>query len=417
MLTALVFEASMKRRTKYSSSSRTLTLIGCILFLVFQWTTWRSVVSNSPNTTTSQSPTRLIHQGSFGLGHRLSKLTAAYDLAKRLGVSVLQVDWGHCDDNANIFEYLFASDKVPVAASHTAGKNDHERTILIRNDVSGYYAGQAYKNFHLPITPHLKEQWRAKIESDDHFLSSVLSKFRFETNVQQFQQWHNFDAHTVIGVHIRAGNGERDHFEQASRGHDMDPRAFVQRLGDAMARLPKIRNPLVFVATDTEEYVGLLKEILPYPVVSFEDQPRYNSGVSYQQTTNCLENWKSSVIDMLLLGSTNVLIATSRSTFTQIAPSLLVWKKGGRFCEYDHLQFQLSCFDNADAWLFDNRKAPHKVMVHLPDPEPDAIFASAVEFLQNSESLPSDQQTYYYGRKYNKKYRQKRPFRSNWTWG
>jgi hypothetical protein len=36
--------------------------------------------------------------------------------------------------------------------------------------------------------------------------------------MMDFMKKHKFEEHTVVGIHLRAGNGEKEHFEESGRG-------------------------------------------------------------------------------------------------------------------------------------------------------------------------------------------------------
>jgi hypothetical protein len=485
---------------------------------------------------------RVVHVGMFGLGHRLSKLAAAHHLAERLGASVaptalvLEVRWNDCDignpdgknggDNANnIFRRFFSgSNEVPILRSNNYKNNDGHnvqqppqrsqgKTILVRNDVHGYYAGQAYKNFQIPIDDDSTLlAWRDKLESDRRLFLHLRDRF-FRTSstngssssssthgaiLRDFQKRYRWEDHHVIGVHIRAGNGETGHFADAQRAtttttldhnhgnyyHNNSttmiiPRLLEQLMDQLSSQKRTIKKPfLIFVATDTVEWIEWIQTALPHiPVISFP-QPRVDrgKGVSFSQwkgmgggTTTadadpdhdtdppaddrCYAGWVAAATDMFLLAATDTLVATTRSTFTQILPLALVLGGNGTFCEvrtvtttnttaattttsrglqqHDH-RHRLACFTDLYQWLFGNdTDGAHKVMVHLPDivqnaaeEKNDRVFDNAQQFLVDSTTPPDngakneeeDWRLYYYGRKYNPRYREKRPFRTTWTW-
>jgi hypothetical protein len=477
---------------------------------------------------------RVIHVGMFGLGHRLSKLAAAHHLAERLGASVstalvLEVRWNDCDGDGgdaknNIFRRLFAgSNEIPILRGNHQDDNVQPRsrsqsrrggkTILVRNDVHGYYAGQAYKNFQIPIDDDSTLlAWRDKLESDRRLFLHLRERFMTSAAVghnnnsssssssthgailRDFQKRHMWEEHHVIGVHIRAGNGETGHFADAQRAmmtttldhsdnfHNNStmviPR-LLEQLMDQLSSSQKINKPfLIFVATDTVEWVEWLQTaLLHVNVISFP-QPRVDrgKGVSFSQwkgvvdsgtrtitdadadpdneadppADRCYAGWVAAATDMFLLAATDTLVATTRSTFTQILPLALVLTPGGgqgTFCEirtvtttntnttaattttttrglHDH-HHRMACFTDLYQWLWGNdTDGSHKVMVHLPDvaEKSDRIFDDAQQFLVGTTTPPDDGannddwRLYYYGRKYNPRYREKRPFRSTWTY-
>ena len=73
----------------------------------------------------------------------------------------------------------------------------------------------------------------------------------------------------------------------------------------------------------------------------------------------------------------------------------------------------------------DTSPVTHKLMVHFPDVDVHDrkhrnIYTNAIEFLQQSAPLPLNERLFYYGKKYNSKYRvrsdTKETIQINWTW-
>jgi hypothetical protein len=466
-----------------------------------------NINSNDTSHTNHKNSNRVVHQGQFGLGHRLSKLSAAYHLAERLSVPILEAQWNDCrtnnnhnknstnsslssvsseeDNTNNMFHRLFGGIEIPIqsrnnrrngsAAFATTQQQRQGKTILVRNDVHGYYAGQAYKNFQIPIDDSVRQRWKDKLDRDRRLFRLLQDRFMaHHPQLREFQQQHDWLNHHVIGVHIRAGNGEAGHFAEAQRGTQvlhhhttnnnnnttmMDiPRVLVQFIQDMMrqhqhkeqtSNNDPVKPILVFVATDTVAWIDILQHALSsssssfsnIPVISFpQSRVEPGQGVGFSawkdDSDHCVDGWITAAMDMFLLAATNTLIATTRSTFTQILPLRLVLSSspsgtGGTFCEvHNNLNGStttslVACFRSMDQWLFPDQADnttdhtnPHKVMVHLPDVHnADRIFENAQQFLDGTAPLRSDEEhVYYYGRKYNPNYRAKRPFQSSWAY-
>jgi hypothetical protein len=450
---------------------------------------------------------KLLYTGYFGMGHRLSKLSAAVHLAQSLDLPMVQVDWGTCgvgnnDGNAtvDIFAHLFGSNEIVLRAprsdhSPISGANsDYQgKVIWVRNDVAGYAAAQAYKNAARPLSYNTSFYAYAKKLGADVDLWTALWRKRLtvQSVVSDFQRRHAWNDSLVIGIHVRAGNGEQDHFVVAQRGilavsvvvgdeanlHNASTDSGTATIVAAMAhlvtqmvgilqkqpqnRLEHASPVLIFVATDTVQYVDWLREALPstYRVVSYEAQPRVpgGQGVSYQawaETEHCLEGWRGAAIDMALLASSHLLVATSRSTFTQIVPAALVFHQSPpvtkasynlpwRFCEMDlssSATSRMTCVGSQESWLLrretshthtfcatgqvsaqcpQDGSVVHKIMVHLPDVHSrraSKLYTAAQDFLQQSRPPSQNDSIFYYGRKFDPTYRDKAPFRKDWMW-
>lgn len=293
-----------------------------------------------------------IYIGQFGLGHRLSKLSAAYHLAQQqqLPVAVparirMNVRFGSCrltttttsssasstNSQANvtdvgIFEHLFGASALSLSSKHVLpriNKNTNKvihhsrrpdqgnqsigghtgrqkKVILIRNDVAGYYAGQAYKNAHYRI--HWDEErivsgikmvrtnqegatnvgtdpaktvsiplddnntvfsnpsqrapvvWLEKMRSDTqlytHLWHRLASSYPQLRAFQASNGWgdnmlnkSNPHPRLVIGLHLRAGNGEGDHFVQAQRGVGQRKKSKTKKNTENRSSSERHQNP------------------------------------------------------------------------------------------------------------------------------------------------------------------------------
>lgn len=368
---------------------------------------------------------RVKHDGSFGLGHRLSKLSACFDLAANklsVVVPILQVEWQEC--GREMFGELFGDNQIVIRET-TRPEDFQSKVILVRNDVHGYYAGQAYKNQGILVTPKHRSEWLQKMDRDHSFFVKLFDPLFQAT--QAFRDGNNWHNRHVIGVHVRAGNGETDHFVAAGRGTNLtDPTTVARKLEPliqhAAAGQKNGNKPLVFLATDTASWVDALQSSLQSIadfVVYPQDRVASGKGVSYQQWTEadetCVRGWKSAVADMALLAQADTLVATSRSTFTQIVPALIVLKRnGGSFCEF--VPGSVDCFSDVEDWLFGKRPHAHKLMVHLPDLDvSDTRLSAASAFLSSRRQPSPEERVYLYGPKFNKRYRQQKEFQSNWN--
>jgi len=499
--------------------------------------------------------TRVVeYVGEFGLGHRLSKLSAAYHLATRvfngnneneknarqpssLVVDEFHHDWGTCrlggaveggddsrqqqqqEEDVDIFWYLFGANRWSLSgqqstlgrrrqqqqqsrtttASKRRGRGEtRKRTVLVRNDVAGYYAGQAYKNAQLPVPkpqvattttdsstsssslPAFYKAWTGKMDSDLALFRRLTGEFRFRRQVEEFrvqkllqQQYRqqgtvSSDAagtapqSYVVGLHLRMGNGEREHFEMAQRGVQGSESQFVVRLvrlicEQLLGQHKKQRlRPVIFLATDTASWIPVIQNMTrtEYSVetVAYEELVRLRDGegVSYEirEGQKCLDGWKHSMIDMSLLASSDVVVAASRSTFTQILPRSIVLDGAPatssdlslwRYCEVGTSGSVMTCFGDRETWLLRHRQermrtfvldgttvvSPrpilHKLMVHLPDvfEPPVQRMQQAADFLVGSGDLDdnnSEDAVFQYGKRINPKYRSYDIFREDWAW-
>ena len=418
--------------------------------------------------------THIVYVGKFGLGHRLSKMAAAYHLGQRLLLAAdatnstqssppshMQVQWGVCrnegsDTGGAIFDVLFGTHQIPFGMvdfeefnqdNDSTSKIETQKEIWIRNDCHGYYAGQNFKNARQAIPKYYTQDSRSTSDSNIILQQQQSSPFfqKMDSDVQlflwlqdrfvrrhfeprDFMAQHAFPNHTVIGLHIRAGNGETEHFVQANRAVNLDEfltnlTQLLQTFWDAYTQQPQqytihtVKPPLLFVATDTPTVIPRIRQALEAQirVVSFEQQPILppSGGVTYSQVKTgqtCLWAWKAMMIDTILLSHADILVAGMRSSFTQIMPLAMVLNNNHnhngnhhhhhqrmngessrhnviapRFCEVSESGRTMTCVEDRQSWLFrdvskewtlsideDNVSPPsarvvHKVMVHFPD--------------------------------------------------
>ena len=397
---------------------------------------------------------------------------------------------------SNMFAIVESSSSDNNKSTNSDIKTKNRRNmIVLRNDIPGYIAGQLYKDLKLPVNYTSNRQFLQKnqtqsietasmtssepqhlydvildkvMHSDVDFYERLEGKYRFQSELQEFQIEHKWNERPlVLGLHLRAGNGEDAHFTESGRASSLDADesamiARLLRLTKMMAtremkrswekmidseqkgqnyKPEKFLRPLLFIATDTahllpviEKVSGLLSkddrknydeflntssnqtnrfnitmtdpdlmtfEILTWP----QDRLPKNGGVSFDalkgKGKRCLEGWRSSMSDILLLSKVDVLIAAKRSTFTQSLPLTLgfhrnrksegdllnirdsnsanegdgldktAWRsnqtivsrrKSFSFCEVSELDVTyMTCYSNMRAWLFrgeDDRNYP-----------------------------------------------------------
>jgi hypothetical protein len=128
------------------------------------------------------------------------------------------------------------------------------------------------------------------MDCDVTFFRYLCDNFRGREAVREFQQdkgWHN---HTVIGLHIRAGNGEQDHFTDAARSID-NTTVYVQQVVQLLERFvaeqsATLAPPLLFLATDQADLIPIIQDLTRQFGVETITFPQTrlgkDEGVSYQ---------------------------------------------------------------------------------------------------------------------------------------
>ena len=329
-----------------------------------------------PAGTLRQDFSRVDYRACCGLGHRLIRMANAHHVAKKMSFE-LKPDWGYCGkeeaEGANIFDHLF----LPQSLDELAYVNSTHQHLFFGNEVAGYEAaGVPWKG-----VCHIHDD---KIETDFEMYTSLRNRFRERHAVDRFVEQH-FAGRTVLGIHIRAGNGEAGHFNHSARAIQGTPQQWISNLVTNMllhleaARQNATRPippPILYVASDTQQYIDLLKARLKgyMPVVYLaQDRPKQGEGVFFGEFAQqnkaqresdqktCLQRWTSTVHDMMLLSYADVLIAGKPSSFTQSLPLSMVFGKKHRkldaaLCEVHRgPSGQLNCFKSYREWACDTK--------------------------------------------------------------
>jgi len=318
-----------------------------------------------------------------GLGHRLSRMADAAYVAKRFNFS-LRTFWGRCN-HVEVYNHLF---EKPQPEDFPLVTNQHE-FLRIDNgifDISTWHRDTT-------IIGNESCQHDDKIASDFEFYSRLRRKFRMREKVESFRK-DNFEGFTVIGIHIRAGNGETGHFVAANRAID-NLEVWISNVSQTLIeftnRTKMAKPPLLFIATDTTSIVGNFSQELK-GVMSVKELPqirkREGEGVQFGQQGKieksgdaCLSGWESVVMDMILLSYADVVIAARYSSMTQTMPMSLALGQTQRimehsFCEMDQPGSSMRCYKNIREWYchpqtsnvfgMESQFRPHNIVIFHP---------------------------------------------------
>lgn len=322
----------------------------------------------------------------------------------------------------NVFRYLFGDDvwklndskDVSLRASQTneiATKKSHidksttsdtkprirRNMIVLRNDVPGYIAGQLYKDLRLSVNHNSVNRTYSRtnksnsslptpmvssnqyevildkvIRSDVDFYHRLVDNYQFKDELREFQLEHKWNERPlVIGLHLRAGNGEDAHFVESGRASsvDIDESTMISRLlhltnlainhetkrrGNGKIENDDLR-PLLFIATDTAHLLPMIEKMVessnhdqnmpraqPLEILTWpQDRLPKNAGVTFDalqgKGERCLQGWRSAMSDSLLLSQVDVLIAAKRSTFTQSLPLTLGFDRNQKKSSSDEI--------------------------------------------------------------------------------
>jgi hypothetical protein len=326
------------------------------------WDRWRSKPQSESQlkavqTNVAKDVSSIDYMACCGLGHRLSKFADAHYVAKQLGFG-LRSFWGYCEET-EVFHYLFGPQPIDELLNLTTPVKGFEglhrsHYIRINNDVGEF--GRLRRNGdRCPCSFD-------KLEEDVRFYSRLRKRFRFKDEVDAYRAKH-FQNKTIIGVHIRAGNGETGDFTDKGRGIK-DVEMWTKNLVDRILEMQgwNRANAALFLATDTPAMIQKLQVLLNSTMdVMTLEQTRPEEGVffgqTFSKTGDCLDGWKSAVKDMMLLSHTDVIIAATPSSFSQSLPMALSLgrPKAQRrvttpFCEVDQNATEMRCYNDVHDW-------------------------------------------------------------------
>jgi len=263
-------------------------------------------------------------------------------------------DIGEENKEYNVFRYLFGEDLWELNHHHDISsmlynKNDNvtnyrperrRNMIVIRNDIPGYISGQMYKDLKLPINIQLNKVVSSQedngtkqmvalksatnnrhdynsildklMNSDVDFYHRLVNNYRFRSELRDFQFRHKWkERPLVVGLHLRAGNGESSHFVESGRAAD-DESVLIYRLVQ-LINLIVIREtnrlqehnlirrnleqhqqeqqdknkqydnipPLLFIATDTAHLLPLIEKATVVAEAENEDYGRISANAMY----------------------------------------------------------------------------------------------------------------------------------------
>ena len=358
-----------------------------------------------------------IYRSCCGLGHRLLRQAAAFRYARDIKLPHLWIQWskiqskncglGNGPGHPDLFEYYFGVGPMVVLDEEDADLDDYEvdnvdlwdvetiekqlknkvSDVLVAANVSGStdfimsrlemfsnlenfekLVGPGGIKFHHNSAPEYRKscvlkQTREQLLDqgilEDRFYRQLKGSFRFNDRVRAFAEEHRFSERLVLGIHIRAGNGEKGDFVNKKRGiEDID--SWVVEMAGTIDQLirkiqsaqqDKVKNnntssyvssstllsssslpPLLFVATDDGSVVGKMANATKSYNIKAVSLPQLRmetgSGVSYNgfkdEEKQCKENWFSQITDAILLGAADVVIAARYSGFTQSLPLVSV---------------------------------------------------------------------------------------------
>lgn len=300
--------------------------------------------------------------GCCGAGHRFSKLADAYYLAKRVEFSI-RVFFGYCTDtDEEIFSSFFGPQPYDEAEA-MAKSATPDMVLKVNNEAPGFI--RLIREG--PNTTCLCTDDR--LESDVELFRGLRDRFRAKDRVDSFRDQF-FANHTVIGMHVRAGNGETGDFERKNRTISDASKwqeSIAKHLVSMSVNWANAHPPLLFIATDTAHIITSFRKLLAgrMPVVHLlQDRKDHGQGVLFGERGNvtktgheCMGGWESVFTDMMILSHADVVVAARPSSFTQSIPMTLALstEKAGRkvaksYCEVNPAATQYVCYEDLKDW-------------------------------------------------------------------
>lgn len=354
-------------------------------------------------TTEQEGPLKLYYRSMAGIGHQLTRMAAAYHLSKVFQIPRIYVTANPVCGSGDIFtiyNYLIGQGPIIVDLPFSNIKEvkvPHfpNYTIIDPSTMSNESLDSlnccAYFNSDVPgYGAHIRmvKDFHQKDSTDYEFYQQIMMLFKnkHKERVEEVLSSIKFDEHTVFGLHVRAGNGEKKMFTARNRGiNDLDN--WIDNVIQLLCSYSEthqdyfVEKPLMlFVGTDTGSVVQKLQNAssrtCKIPVVSNpQEYPSEGEGVTcskqYDDIDKCLKSWQSMFLDMYIFTLCNSVIAGQYSSFTQAAPLSFVFHKAKMmnaalkgthphyFCEVGVSGEGMECFDDLRKWILrlDKREA------------------------------------------------------------
>ena len=293
-----------------------------------------------------------------GLGHRISKLVDAHYVAKQFQFG-LRVFWGSCEGPVDIFTHFFGTQPLDELENVTSTG----LVLRINNEAPGFKKLIRDGN---ETDCHHRKCPVDVIQEHHVFYEKLRDRFTYSEDVNQFRT-HHFSNYTVIGIHIRAGNGEGGDFVKKGRGIN-NTDSWISNTSRHLIKLSKSfeRPPRLFVATDTPSLIeGFRKELKGHMDVVDYEQTRMAEGEGvlmgqhgkYSGGEMCLSGWKDALMDMMILSYADIVVAGRPSSFTQSLPIHIALSRPMEhrlaketYCEMNPNATIMRCYEDFHTW-------------------------------------------------------------------
>jgi hypothetical protein len=320
-------------------------------------------------------------------------------LAKTLK-SGLRVFFGFCDKQ-EVYSYLFGPqplDELEEVVADSSG----ELFLRVKNDAPGF---SRLRREGPNATCKCPED---RLVEDFKFYNSLRARFRARPKVEAFRQAY-FTNHTVIGMHVRAGNNETGDFTNKNRS--ITDSKWAESMAGQLLVLSSnwIEPPLLFIATDTSSMITNFRSLLEGKMQVVElsqKRPEQGQGVFFGASLHvlnegeaCLDGWESAFADMMILSHADVVVAARPSSFTQSLPMTMALStpKANRkvlesFCEVNHLATAVRCYEDLIDWCCKGNTSFSLHTIHNYDYRrmPDMDILNTKKFMNQMDARPRD---------------------------
>eukprot|EP00980_Cylindrotheca_fusiformis_P000904 scaffold241_cov89-Cylindrotheca_fusiformis.AAC.3 len=292
--------------------------------------------------------------------------------------------WAVCEHpvlgkkNIEVFHWFFG----PQPKEELQNVTSQHQFLSLGNEIPGY---KKFKRLGSVVGDCPCAGYEDFLQHSAKFHASIRQRFRYQEEIEKFQRLHKFEHHTVIGLHIRAGNGEIGDFSRKNRGVE-DWSTWITSLARLLMTMihddwksQLLKPPILFLATDTGWIVPELKDRLSsrnnnttmLKVVTLDQEREHNgTGVTFGNTIltsgDCLEKWKYSILDMMILSDAHVVIAGRPSSYTQSLPmSMSLSRTPSKrvlalpYCEINRNATLYQCYRDFEDWCCNGKTAFH----------------------------------------------------------
>jgi len=378
---------------------------------------------------TNESGHCFYYRATNGVGHRLARLSSVFHLAVALSstnslrISHIKTDWKNCEPHepfpANtykslIWEMLFGPENIPVptdmkykdldwcskSAHNKYTSVDEKQVFIFNNEAPGYHKQSAVSREGL-----LRDDIKSKVQTDAYFYSYLQTRFRLSHDLEfrKFFARFNFNDYFVIGLHLRFGSSNDRDFKNKNR-EVLDQQTYCRNITRLIhqiiqdKRLVQDKPFMLFLATDNQDAVNYLNQTIhdqhvPVTLATYyqPDQLKFN-GMSFYNETNektydysvCMDNWRNSMMDMVLLSMSDLLVAGMYSSFLQSMPISLVFNRAPFYST------NISSYDL-------NSTLPFPVYCEVSHVGNAATCHSSYKSAQNASFTIENQTTFFYG--------------------